>query len=195
MRLQNLRYEGLTRLLNLLNQVLNSQTGETVDAALRTFFMADRSFQELLSLVLLKPRRLGFVLFEPQRAQDLAKLATKVIKRLTDLSSMLKSEMIDSLRAVMSEDLDIDLNNLSFTLNNSGKSQTLISEDTMSLVKGCQQLSQVGILQVVLGKVQAENFGDKLLLFVFQMKSECKYRYWFPMMLEVTSILSQPVCK
>ncbi|KAG0609962.1 hypothetical protein M758_7G027900 [Ceratodon purpureus] len=172
MRLQNLRYEGLTRLLNLLNQVLNSQTGETVDAALRTFFMADRSFQELLSLVLLKPRRLGFVLFEPQRAQDLAKLATKVIKRLTDLSSMLKSEMIDSLRAVMSEDLDIDLNNLSFTLNNSGKSQTLISEDTMSLVKGCQQLSQVGILQVVLGKVQAENFGDKLLLFVFQMK-EC----------------------
>jgi len=120
-KLQKLRCEAVIYLLNFSSQVLNAQAGSAIpeDLALRTFFMADqsRSFQKFLCLVLLKPRRLGFVSFEPRRVQDLAKLVMKVVKRLTGVSSMLKSEMIDSLRIVVgSEDPAYDLENLSLLL-------------------------------------------------------------------------------
>ena len=177
-KLQKLRREAVTHLLKLSNQILNSQTGsgESERLALHTFIAPDRSrgFQELLCLVLLRPRQLGFVLSEPQRAQDLAKLATRVLKRLTQISSVLKSEMIESLRvAVRSGDPAYDLNNLRFSLKNSGKFEALSLEDATSLVKGYQQLHQGGILQAVLGKLDAEDLGDKLLVKVYHIEQEC----------------------
>lgn len=177
-KLQSLRCDAVIHLLHLFSQVLNAASGsaETEDLALRIFFMADRSssFQELLCFALLKPRKLGFILSDPRRAQGLARLATNVVKRLTSVSSTLKSEMIDSLRIVVgSEDPAYDLDNLSFLLKSSGKPESLGVEDAMSLVKGYQQLCENGILQAVAGKIQAESLGERLLLSVFGIEQEC----------------------
>ncbi|XP_024384636.1 uncharacterized protein [Physcomitrium patens] len=176
--LQKLRYEATTHLMKFCSQVLNAQSGyaEIEDLALRTIFMPDQSryFQQLLCLVLLKPRQLGLVISELQRAQDLAKLASKVLTRFTQLSSNLKSEMVELLRRVIEgDDPAYDLNNLSFSSKISGKPKALSLEDALSLVKGYQQLSQVKILPLVLNKVRAGKLGERLILTVFGIEQEC----------------------
>lgn len=176
--LQILKYKSVIYLLNLYSQILKTITGITdiEGVASYSIFLPiwNTSFRKLLCLALLRPRHLGLVFSDPQQAHDLANLAMKLFKRITELSPLLKNEMIKSLQIVVSsEDHIYDFSSVSFLLEKSGRPEDLGIEDAMSLVKGYQQLNQAGILQLVIGKVQAVKIGERIMLIVFGIEQEC----------------------
>lgn len=175
--LQSLRFMAVTYLLHLSNEILNSQACPMAtyrNSVLSTFIPAESSsFQRLLSLVLLRPRDVGFVLSDPQKAQDLAKLAMEVFKKLTEVSLTVKNELVDLLQTMVTSDNPAyDLSTLNLSLDKSGRTHGLGLEDAMSLLKGYQQLNQAGILLPVLGKARAVNMGERLMQTVFELEQD-----------------------
>ncbi len=160
----------VTCLLNLCNQLLSEKS------FLMTFLgEGSSSFQKLISLVLLRPRELGFVLTEPKKAQDLAKLAMRVLCRLMEICPAVKTEFVQLLKSLMGGEnpAAYDLRSLSFDLEKSGRIEGLGFEDAMSLLKGYQQLNQAGVLLAVIGKESAAVMGEQVMLNVFRIDQEC----------------------
>jgi hypothetical protein len=83
--------------------------------------VSEPEFHELICLALLRPRDLGFVMTNPQQADELAKLALSVMQMLTVVVEGFKLELTKKLQAMFKEKKSkYDLSAMNLNLNSFG---------------------------------------------------------------------------